>query len=86
MEMNEALSVQIGLMSLTYAFVNRVFMKYCMIFLSKMGFYLGKDFLEVNECNDEWFQVLRLFQLLGRGLGPSKIQGNALSPFNFQMP
>ena len=51
--MNEALSENIRLMSLTYAFMNRVFMKYCMLFLSKMGFYLGKDFLEVSECHDE---------------------------------
>ena len=51
-----------------------------------MGFYLGKDFWEVNECDNGWFQVLRSFQLLGRGSGPSKSQGNALSPFNLQIP
>ena len=32
-----------------------VFIEYYMIFLSKIGFYLGKEFLEVNECHDEWF-------------------------------
>ena len=53
--MKEALSVNIRVMYLTYACMNRVFVKYCMIFLSKMGFYLGKAFLEVNECHDEWF-------------------------------
>ena len=31
----------------------RVFMEYLMILLSKMGFYLGKNFFEVNECDDE---------------------------------
>ena len=51
-----------------------------------MGFYLGKGFLEVNEGDNGWFQVLRFFQLLGRGSGPSKSQGNALSPFNLQIP
>ena len=44
---------KIKVMYLTYAF-KRVFMKYCIIFLSKIRFYLGKDFLEVNECHDEW--------------------------------
>ena len=53
--MKEALSVNIRLMYLTYAWIRRVFMKYCIIFLSKIGFYLGKYFLEVNECHDEWF-------------------------------
>ena len=31
-------------MYLTYAWMKRVFMKYCTIFLSKIGFFLGKDF------------------------------------------
>ena len=51
-----------------------------------MGFYLEKDFWEVHECDNGWFQVLMFFQLLGRGSGPSKSQGNALSPFNLQRP
>ena len=32
------------------------------------------------------FKYLGFFELLGRGSGPSKSQGNALSPSNFQMP
>ena len=45
----------IKIMYLTYAWMKMVFMKYCTIFLSKIGFYLGKDFLEVNEWHYEWF-------------------------------
>ena len=41
-------------MYLTYACMKRVFIEYCMTLLSKMGFYLGKDFLEMNECDNEW--------------------------------
>ena len=32
----------------------RVFMRYCAISLSKIGFYLGKCFLEVNEWLMNW--------------------------------
>ena len=64
----------------------RVFMGYCVIFLSKIGFYLGKRLMELNEWLMDGFKYLCFFKLLGRVSGPSKSQGNALSPFNFQMP
>ena len=54
-------------------------------FPKQNGILLRKR-LKMNDYNDELSQVLRSFWSLGRGSGPSKSQGNALSPFDLQIP
>ena len=72
-------------MYLTYACMNRVFVKYCMIFLSKMGFYLGKDFLEVNECHDECFlSTLGFSNYWAEGPVPPKVKEMPSAPLIFK--
>ena len=49
-----------------------------------MGFYLGKGFLEVNEGDNGWFQVLGFFNYQAEGPVPPKVKEMPWAPLIFK--